>query len=112
MLQWRKRYKNRTILGFKTLAMGAVNMAMVTISAFLLDAIFFLFFFVFIFIVVVVGVGVVGVGVVGLFLYQQRRILRDSHLRIDTGVLCKMVPGGALPSPSPVSVPSACRNSH
>ena len=48
MLQWRKRYKNRTILGFKTLAMGAVNMAMVTISAFLLDAIFFLFFFVFI----------------------------------------------------------------
>ena len=87
--------------------MGAVNMAMVTISAFLLDAIFFLFFFVFIFIVVVVGVGVVG-----LFLYQQRRILRDSHLRIDTGVLCKMVPGGALPSPSPVSVPSACRNSH
>ena len=92
--------------------MGAVNMAMVTISAFLLDAIFFLFFFVFIFIVVVVGVGVVGVGVVGLFLYQQRRILRDSHLRIDTGVLCKMVPGGALPSPSPVSVPSACRNSH
>ena len=28
MLQRRKRYKNRTILGFKTLAMGAVNMAM------------------------------------------------------------------------------------
>jgi len=28
MLQWRKRYKNRTILGFKTLGMGAVNMAM------------------------------------------------------------------------------------
>ena len=27
MLQRRKRYKNRTILGFKTLAAGAVNMA-------------------------------------------------------------------------------------
>lgn len=27
MLQRRKRYKNRTILGYKTLAAGAINMA-------------------------------------------------------------------------------------
>jgi hypothetical protein len=29
MLQRRKRYKNRTILGFKTLAEGVINMAQV-----------------------------------------------------------------------------------
>jgi hypothetical protein len=29
MLQRRKRYKNRTILGFKTLAGGTINMAQV-----------------------------------------------------------------------------------
>jgi len=27
MLQRRKRYKNRTILGYKTLAVGVINMA-------------------------------------------------------------------------------------
>lgn len=27
MLQRRKRYKNRTILGYKTLAVGIINMA-------------------------------------------------------------------------------------
>lgn len=27
MLQRRKRYKNRTILGYKTLALGLINMA-------------------------------------------------------------------------------------
>ena len=32
MLQRRKRYKNRTILGFKTLAIGTVNMSMVAIQ--------------------------------------------------------------------------------
>lgn len=30
MLQRRKRYKNRTILGYKTLALGLINMAEVT----------------------------------------------------------------------------------
>ena len=30
MLQRRKKYKNRTILGYKTLAIGQVNMAQVT----------------------------------------------------------------------------------
>ena len=32
MLQRRKRYKNRTILGFKTLAEGVVNMSQVYIT--------------------------------------------------------------------------------
>jgi len=32
MLQRRKKYKNRTILGFKTLAVGVVNMAQVCYS--------------------------------------------------------------------------------
>lgn len=32
MLQRRKRYKNRTILGYKTLALGLINMAEVTHS--------------------------------------------------------------------------------
>lgn len=30
MLQRRKRYKNRTILGYKTLAVGSINMAEVS----------------------------------------------------------------------------------
>lgn len=33
MLQRRKRYKNRTILGYKTLAVGVINMAEVRYSA-------------------------------------------------------------------------------
>lgn len=32
MLQRRKRYKNRTILGYKTLAVGVINMAEVVYS--------------------------------------------------------------------------------
>lgn len=32
MLQRRKRYKNRTILGYKTLAAGSINMAEVSAS--------------------------------------------------------------------------------
>lgn len=32
MLQRRKKYKNRTILGFKTLAEGVINMSLVIIS--------------------------------------------------------------------------------
>ena len=32
MLQRRKKYKNRTILGFKTLAVGLVNMGQVRIE--------------------------------------------------------------------------------
>lgn len=32
MLQRRKRYKNRTILGYKTLAVGVINMAEVEYS--------------------------------------------------------------------------------
>lgn len=32
MLQRRKRYKNRTILGYKTLALGLINMAEVMCS--------------------------------------------------------------------------------
>ena len=32
MLQRRKKYKNRTILGYKTLAMGQVNMAQVRLT--------------------------------------------------------------------------------
>lgn len=35
MLQRRKRYKNRTILGYKTLAVGVVNMAKVRQEALL-----------------------------------------------------------------------------
>lgn len=35
MLQRRKRYKNRTILGYKTLAVGVVNMAEVRQEALL-----------------------------------------------------------------------------
>jgi len=31
MLQRRKKYKNRTILGFKTLAEGVINMSLVII---------------------------------------------------------------------------------
>ena len=31
MLQRRKKYKNRTILGFKTLAVGIINMSQVSI---------------------------------------------------------------------------------
>ena len=34
MLQRRKKYKNRTILGFKTLAVGLVNMGQVGIIVF------------------------------------------------------------------------------
>jgi len=30
MLQRRKKYKNRTILGFKTLAVGTINMSQVS----------------------------------------------------------------------------------
>lgn len=33
MLQRRKRYKNRTILGYKTLAAGSINMAEVGVWA-------------------------------------------------------------------------------
>lgn len=33
MLQRRKRYKNRTILGYKTLALGLINMAEVQICS-------------------------------------------------------------------------------
>lgn len=33
MLQRRKRYKNRTILGYKTLAAGSINMAEVRVAA-------------------------------------------------------------------------------
>lgn len=36
MLQRRKRYKNRTILGYKTLALGLINMAEVQICCVLL----------------------------------------------------------------------------
>lgn len=36
MLQRRKRYKNRTILGYKTLALGLINMAEVQICPVLL----------------------------------------------------------------------------
>lgn len=32
MLQRRKRYKNRTILGYKTLALGLINMAEVSLT--------------------------------------------------------------------------------
>ena len=32
MLQRRKKYKNRTILGFKTLAVGIINMSQVKYS--------------------------------------------------------------------------------
>ena len=36
MLQRRKKYKNRTILGFKTLAVGIINMSQVSNGKFLL----------------------------------------------------------------------------
>lgn len=45
MLQRRKRYKNRTILGYKTLAVGVINMAEVLYGA--STGPLFLFFFLF-----------------------------------------------------------------
>lgn len=44
MLQRRKRYKNRTILGYKTLAVGVINMAEVLHSALIKAAISLTYF--------------------------------------------------------------------
>lgn len=38
MLQRRKKYKNRTILGFKTLATGTINMSQVERELFSFDS--------------------------------------------------------------------------